>query len=58
MTPRPGVLRIAQTGPISWVVIGLATAVFVLVPRVHPALILIGGGAAYVAAHFAGYTTL
>ena len=51
-------LRIAQTGPISWIVIGVASLVFVLMPKVHPAVILIGGGAAYVAAHFAGYTTL
>ena len=51
-------LRLAETGPISWIVVGLASAIFVLLPKLHPGLILVGGGAAYVAAYFAGFTTL
>src|SRR5215213_2244038 len=51
-------LRLAETGPISWIVVGLASVIFVLLPKLHPALVLVGGGAVYVAAFFAGFTTL
>ena len=51
-------LRLAETGPVSWIVIGLATLVFVALPKVHPTLVLAGGAAVYVAANLAGFTTL
>ena len=51
-------LRLAETGPISWIVVGLASIIFVLMPRLHPGLVLVGGGAVYVAAYFAGVTAL
>jgi len=49
-------LRLAETGPISWIVVGLASVIFVLLPKLHPALVLVGGGAVYVAAYFLGLT--
>jgi chromate transporter len=51
-------LRLAETGPVSWIVVGVASVIFVLMPRLHPGLVLVGGGAAYVAAHCAGFTAL
>jgi chromate transporter len=51
-------LQIAETGPVSWAVIGIASLVFIAIPKIHPAIILVAGGAAYVFAFFAGWTTL
>lgn len=51
-------LQLAETGPVSWIVIGLASLVFVAVPKLHPTLVLAGGAAVYLAAHFAGLTAL
>ena len=51
-------LRLAETGPLSWLVLGVASLVFVLLPKLHPGLILVGGGVAYVAAYFAGMTAI
>ena len=51
-------IRLAETGPLSWLVLGVASLVFVLLPKIHPGLILVGGGAAYVAAYFSGLTAL
>jgi chromate transporter len=51
-------LRLAETGPISWIVVGIASVIFVLMPKLHPGLVLVGGGAVYVAAYFAGFTAL
>ena len=51
-------MRIADTGPISWVVVGIASAVFLLVPRIHPAAVMIGGAAVYVIAQFTGLVTI
>jgi hypothetical protein len=51
-------LRLAETGPVSWIVVGAASVIFVLLPKVHPALVLVGGGVAYVVAYFYGFTAL
>jgi chromate transporter len=51
-------LRLAETGPISWIVVGAASLIFVLMPRLHPGLALAGGGAVYVAAYFLGLTAI
>ena len=50
-------MRIADTGPFSWIVVGLASVTFVLVPKLHPALVLAGGAAAYMLAEVAGLVT-
>src|SRR5688572_12008419 len=48
-------LQIAETGPFSWAVIGVASLIFVAIPKVHPGFVLVAGGAAYVLAFFAGW---
>jgi chromate transporter len=50
-------LQIAETGPFSWAVIGIASLIFVAIPKIHPLVVLVAGGAAYVLAFFAGWTT-
>ena len=52
------VLRLAESGPLSWAVVAVATAIFMLRPKLHPAVVLVGGGVIYVAAHFAGLTAI
>jgi chromate transporter len=49
-------LRLAETGPVSWVVLGAASAIFILRPKVHPFLVLVAGAALYLAAWSAGLT--
>jgi chromate transporter len=51
-------LRLAETGPVSWIVVGIASAIFVLMPKLHPGLVLVGGGVVYVIAQAAGFTAL
>ena len=51
-------MRLADTGPVSWAVVGLASLTFVVLPRIHPALVMIAGAAVYVIAQFAGLVTL
>jgi chromate transporter len=51
-------LRLAETGPVSWIVVGVASVIFVMAPKLHPGLVLVGGGLVYVAAYFSGLTTL
>ena len=51
-------LRLAESGPLSWAVVAVATAVLMWLPRLHPTVVLVAGGAVYVAAHYAGFTTL
>ena len=51
-------LRLAQTGPLSWGVVAAATAILMLRPKLHPALVLVGGGGIYVAAYFLGLTAI
>ena len=46
------------SGPVSWIVVGAASVVFVLMPTLLPALVLVGGGAIYVAAYFLGLTAI
>ena len=51
-------LQLAESGPLSWAVVAVATATLMWLPRLHPAAVLAAGGAIYVGAHFAGLTTL
>jgi chromate transporter len=51
-------MGLAQTGLVSWIVIGVASLLFVTMPKLPPPLILAGGAAVYLAAHFAGITTI
>ena len=51
-------LRLAETGLVSWIVVGVASVIFVLAPKLHPGVVLVGGGVAYVAAYFGGLTAL
>jgi chromate transporter len=51
-------LRLAETGPLSWLVVGIASIVFVLMPKLHPAIVLVGGAAIYVAAQATGLMTV
>ena len=52
----PGVL--AETGPLSWAVVAVATAILTLWPKWHPAIVLVGGAVVFLAAHAAGLTTI
>ena len=51
-------LRLAQTGPLSWGVVAAATALLMFLPKLHPALVLAGGAAVFLAAHAAGLSAL
>lgn len=51
-------MRLADTGPLSWGVVAAATAVLMWLPKLHPAIVLVGGAAIFLAAQAAGLTVL
>lgn len=51
-------MRLAESGPLSWAVVAVATAILTLAPKLHPGIVLVGGGVVFLAAHAAGLTTL
>jgi chromate transporter len=51
-------LRLAETGPLSWGVVAVATAILMWRPKLHPAIVLAGGAVIFLAAQAAGLTTL
>ncbi len=49
-------LRLAETGPLAWVVVAIAAAVFTWLPKLHPFIVLLGGAAIYLGAQALGFS--
>jgi chromate transporter len=47
-------LRLAETGPLAWGVVAIAALALTWWPKVHPGILLIGGGAIFLAAQASG----
>jgi chromate transporter len=50
-------MRLADTGPLAWAVAGGVAAILTWMPKLHPLLLLAGGGVVFLAAHAMGLAT-
>jgi chromate transporter len=51
-------IRLAETGPLSWGVVAVATAILAWQPKLHPAFVLVGGAVVFLVAQAAGLTAI
>jgi chromate transporter len=47
-------LRLADSGPLAWTLAAAVAGLLTWIPKLHPFVVLIGGGAVFLAAHTAG----